>query len=163
MLRILAALVISILILMAYKADAETHAGTVGRYAMSEVEGGFLRLDTVDGRVSFCHHGRGDWVCELVADDRSAYEAEIARLMEENRRLKDDLAALKGRDKDDRNVIELPSREDVDRLMVFLDQMMRRFFDMVKSLAEKGPEKRTGSSEPTPWFPPVRPHEPFNS
>jgi len=152
MFRILAALVISILILMAYNADAQNGEGTVGRYAMSEVEGGFLRLDTTDGRVSFCHQDHSDWVCELIPDDRTAYEAEIGRLMEENRKLKDELAAAK----QGRKGLQLPGREDVDRVMTYLDQMMRRFFDMVKSFGEKK-EERTGST-PAPLPPSVPQH-----
>ena len=145
MLRILAALLIPLLILIAYRADAENVSDAPGRFTLNEVEGGFLRLDTVDGRVSLCHRKGVDWVCELVADDREAFDAEIGRLIEENSALRDDLAALKrgGGNKDDLSGIELPSREDIDRVMAFFDQMMRRFFDMVKSLQEKGPRERT--------------------
>jgi hypothetical protein len=160
----MAVLAISIMILAAYNADAQDGAdNAAGRYTMSEVEGGYLRLDTANGRVSFCHRERGDWICELVADDRAAYEAEIGQLARENRRLKDDLAALQGGDKDDRNVIVLPNREDVDRLMAFLDQMMRRFFDMVKSLSEERRKERTGSSEPAPWLASILPPEPAHN
>ncbi len=145
MLRILAALFIPLMILMAYRADAENVSDAPGRYTLHQVDGGYLRLDTADGRVSFCHRRRGDWVCELVADDRRAYESEIAVLMTENRALRDDLAALKkGRgDKDDSSGIDLPSREDMDRVMAFFDRMMRRFFDLVKSLQEQDPRERT--------------------
>lgn len=164
MLRIMAVLAISIMILAAYNADAQDDAdNTAGRYTMSEVEGGYLRLDTANGRVSFCHRERGDWLCEIVADERAAYEAEIGVLMGENRRLKDDLAALKGRGEDGRNVIELPGREEVDRLMSFLEQMMRRFFDMVKSFSEERQKERTGSSQPAPWFASIQPREPAHN
>lgn len=160
MLRVLAALAISILILMAYGAEAENGAGPIGRYTLSEVEDGYLRLDTAEGRVSFCHRKQEGWVCELIADERAAYEAEIARLEQENRRLKDELAALKRGEKDDSSRIELPRREDVDQVMSFLEGMMRRFFDMVRSLKEEAARQRTGAPEPEPAFPPLRPHEP---
>lgn len=137
--------------------QAPENAG--GRYRMSEVEGGFLRLDTQDGEVSFCHQQRGDWVCELVADDREAYEAEIGRLAEENQRLQDELAALEEHETG-RNVIELPDSQDVDRFVAFLDQMMRRLFDMVKSFTEQGSEERTSSSQSGPWIPPLTQNTP---
>ncbi|MDP2619153.1 MAG: hypothetical protein Q8P46_03080 [Hyphomicrobiales bacterium] len=163
MVRVLAALIIPILILMAYKADtadAENADGPVGRYLMNEVDEGYLRLDTANGRVSFCHRKNVDWVCELIPDDRAAYEAEIAQLMEENRQLKEDVAALKRGDQENSDTLRLPNRKDMDRLMAFFDRMMRRFIDMVKSLKEEAKHEPTGLSRSEPWLPPIRPHEP---
>lgn len=164
MVRVLAALVIPILILMAYRANSaeaqDDEDWPIGRYTMSEVDGGFLRLDTANGRLSFCFRKEVDWVCELVPDDRTAYETEIAELMEENQQLKQDVEALKRGDEENTDTLHLPSREDVDRLMTFFDQMMRRFFDMVKSLKDEAKREPTGATGPEPWFPPMRPYEP---
>ena len=51
-----------------------------GRYSMSPVAGGVLRLDTRSGQVSLCRQKSDSWICETTADDRAAYEKEIARL-----------------------------------------------------------------------------------
>src|SRR6202171_204071 len=51
-----------------------------GRYAMSPVADGVLRLDTRSGHVSLCRQRSDSWACEAAADDRAADETEIARL-----------------------------------------------------------------------------------
>jgi len=159
MLRILAALFISLLVLMAVRADADDppQPSASGRYTLHQVDGGYLRLDTANGRVSFCHRKQDNWVCELLAEDRLAFEKEIAGLAAENRALREENAALKqsAEDGEETGTIELPNRRDVDRFMAFFDQMIRRFFDMVQSLKEESERERTEGSEPGPWFPPA--------
>lgn len=53
-----------------------------GRFTMTPVDGGVLRLDTRTGSLSRCSARSGSWACELLPDDRAAYEAEIGRLNE---------------------------------------------------------------------------------
>lgn len=62
-----------------------------GRFALSPVPDGFLRLDTRSGAVSICTNN-GGWACRLVPDERSALDSEIGRLQSDNNRLKDELA-----------------------------------------------------------------------
>ena len=63
-------------------------AGEQGRYAMTPAEGGFLRLDTQTGSVSFCSVKDGQSVCRAGADEIAALEAEVSRLRQENAELK---------------------------------------------------------------------------
>src|SRR4029450_14085746 len=58
-----------------------------GRFVMTPVEGGFLRMDTLTGAVSLCQRAGGKWACEAVADDRRPLETEMERLRAENRQL----------------------------------------------------------------------------
>ncbi len=60
-----------------------------GRFTMTPVADGFLRLDTQNGQVSLCTITAGQAQCRASADERAALEAEIDRLAKEN-------AALKG-------------------------------------------------------------------
>jgi hypothetical protein len=62
-----------------------------GRFTLSPVADGFLRLDTRTGAVSTCANKSG-WTCRLVPDERAALDTEIGRLQADNRRLKDELA-----------------------------------------------------------------------
>src|SRR5258708_33988948 len=49
-----------------------------GRYSMSPVADGVLRLDTRTGQVSLCRQKSDSWICGTPADDRAAYEEESA-------------------------------------------------------------------------------------
>lgn len=62
-----------------------------GRYKLSPVTDGFLRLDTRNGEVSICTNRNG-WTCRLVPDERTALDTEIGRLQSENRHLREQLA-----------------------------------------------------------------------
>lgn len=50
--------------------------------------GGFLRLDSVSGQVSLCTRHEAGWLCQAAPEERTALEAEIARLQAENAALK---------------------------------------------------------------------------
>src|SRR5436305_8887634 len=64
-----------------------------GRYALSPVGDGVVRLDTRTGQVSTCSNSGAGWACYVVPDERAALDAEIGRLQGENDKLKAQLAA----------------------------------------------------------------------
>src|ERR1700685_2244624 len=64
-----------------------------GRYALSPIADGVLRLDTRTGSVSTCSNSGTGWACYAVPDERAALDAEIGRLQAENEKLKTQLAA----------------------------------------------------------------------
>ncbi|MDP1882307.1 MAG: hypothetical protein Q8K88_05420 [Bradyrhizobium sp.] len=64
-----------------------------GRYSMSPVGDGVIRLDTRTGAVSTCSNGSAGWACYAVPDERAALDAEIGRLQADNERLRAQLAA----------------------------------------------------------------------
>jgi len=124
-----------------------------GRYALSPAADGVVRLDTRTGAVSNCSNSGTGWACHAVPDERAALDAEIGRLQAENERLKGQLAerdqaAAKKSDEalpksdslkkaepklaDGERKIEipLPSDQDVDRMMSFVERAWRRLIDM---------------------------------
>ena len=124
-----------------------------GRYALSPVADGVIRLDTRTGAVSTCNNNSGaGWACYAVPDERAALDAEIGRLEADNEKLKAQLAerepvatgkideplpksdALKPEPKvaDGERKIEipLPSDRDMDRMMSFLQQAWQRLVEM---------------------------------
>lgn len=128
-----------------------------GRYSMTPIPEGVLRLDTRTGTVSTCSRNGAGWACYAVPDERTALDAEIGRLQTEVEKLKGQLAAgptVSGKIDDalpksdplkkaepqarepkvaegDRKIeIPLPSDQDMDRVMSFLEKAWRRLIDM---------------------------------
>jgi hypothetical protein len=141
------------LLLAALPAAAQTATpdSENGRFSFSQVADGLLRLDTRTGQVSLCAKRGPGWACQAVPDERTALENEIARLQDENAKLKREMIA--------RNVplpgvtptppagkpqveLKLPSDADIDRLMTFMEKIWRRLIEMVqgvqKDLEKKG-------------------------
>jgi hypothetical protein len=132
---------------------AETPDTENGRYTLQPSGDGMIRLDTRTGTVSNCSNSAAGWACYAVPDERAALDSEIGRLQAENTKLKEQLAsreppppapgkiedALPKSDKqaapssaDSQRKIEipLPSDQDMDRMMSFLERAWRRLIDM---------------------------------
>jgi hypothetical protein len=128
-----------------------------GRYALSPVADGVIRLDTRTGAVSTCSNTSMGWACYAVPDERAALDAEIGRLQADNEKLKAELAAReptvtgkidepmpktdslkkpgpKVADGERKIEIPLPSDRDMDRMMSFLEQAWRRLVDMANRM-----------------------------
>jgi hypothetical protein len=124
-----------------------------GRYALSPVTDGVIRLDTRTGAVSTCNNTGTGWACYTVPDERAALDAEIGRLQADNEKLKAQLAAReptvtgkvdepmpksdslkkpgpKLAEGERKIEIPLPSDRDMDRVMSFLEQAWRRLLEM---------------------------------
>lgn len=97
------------------------------RFKLQKVEGGFLRLDSQTGQVSFCRERESAWSCETVADDRAALEAEIKRLT-------DRVATLERQTSEPGNRFRAPSDQEIEQVMGFFEKMMKRFRGVVESL-----------------------------
>jgi hypothetical protein len=128
-----------------------------GRYALSPVSDGVIRLDTRTGAVSTCGNSGAGWACYAVPDERAALDAEIGRLQAENEKLKTELAAReptvggkideplpktdslkkpepKVADGERKLEIPLPSDRDMDRVMSFLEQAWRRLVEIANRI-----------------------------
>ena len=66
-----------------------------GRYALSPVTDGVVRLDTRTGAVSTCSNSGAGWACYTVPDERAALDAEIGRLLADNEKSKTELEKSK--------------------------------------------------------------------
>jgi hypothetical protein len=133
-------------------AAQSTPDGENGRYSMTPIPEGVLRLDTRTGTMSTCTKNDAGWACYAVPDERAAFDAEIGRLQAENEKLKEQLAAgptvsgkidealpksdplkkaePKAAEGDRKIEIPLPSDQDVDRVMSFLEKAWRRLIEM---------------------------------
>jgi hypothetical protein len=135
-----------------------------GRYTLSPVADGVIRLDTRTGAVSTCSNAGAGWACYAVPDERAALDAEIGRLQAENEASRTELEKLKAElaarqptvtgktdeplpktdslkkpepkvTEGERKIeIPLPSDRDMDRVMSFLEQAWRRLVEMANRM-----------------------------
>jgi hypothetical protein len=114
------------------------------RYIFNRADDGYLRLDGRTGQVSLCTRRTVGWACQTVPDERSALEAEIARLQGENVALKKDLLAhnlpLPGVLKPEPPAAKIeeprlqPSDAEPNKVMVFVEKVWRRMVEIIVSL-----------------------------
>jgi hypothetical protein len=128
-----------------------------GRYALSPVADGVIRLDTRTGAISTCGNTGTGWACYAAPDERAALDAEIGRLQADNEKLKAELAAKeptvagkideplpktdslrkpepKVAEGERKIEIPLPSDRDMDRVMSFLERAWRRLVEMANRM-----------------------------
>ncbi len=138
--------------------------GENGRYVLSPVADGVIRLDTRTGAVSTCSNTGTGWACYAVPDERAALDEEIGRLQTENEKSKAELEKLKAElaareptvsgkidealpktdslkkaepkvaEGEHKIEIPLPSDRDMDRVMSFLEQAWRRLVEMANRM-----------------------------
>lgn len=111
-------------------ANTATPPQTGDRFRFNPVEGGVLRLDSQTGKVSFCRPREAGWSCESAADDRAAYEAEIARLEQR-------VTELERRVNDPVSRFRMPSDAEIDQAMTMFERMMKRFRGVVENLKKE--------------------------
>ena len=136
-------------------AQSPMPAGSPGRFTMHPADGGVLRLDTQNGAMSMCRQKANAWTCEMLADDRKAVADEMERLKGENDELKsavkrlEEMAGLPGAPPADTGAgkrqtgVQLPTEEDVDKAMSYVQRMLKNFKDKLKELEEPDGKKGT--------------------
>jgi hypothetical protein len=133
--RFTLAITLSLAALTTASAETATPDRQNGRFSFNPVADSVLRLDTRTGQVSECSRSDAGWGCKVVPDERSALEAEIARLQEENGRLRKELLAhgppTPGAPGPE---LKLPSDAEVDKVLLFLEGVWRRLIEMGKTV-----------------------------
>ena len=126
-------------------------AESSGRFTLQRVDDGFLRFDTVTGKIAFCSPRHEGWGCEAVPQEPAALEQEVQQLRDEVADLKHQLETLrepppprppasipsppapqppKASGSGDMT-FSLPAREDVARASAALQKYWQQFVDMV--------------------------------
>lgn len=121
-------------------------AQEAGRFTMTPTATGVIRLDTRTGALSTCVSGAEGLVCRAAQDEGAAGAQRLARLEEENARLRRRLgeesapvpAPAPAPNADDR------SAREADRALGMMERFLRRFHSMVEDWRrEEGPGERT--------------------
>ena len=108
-----------------------------GRFVLKKVEDGFLRLDTGTGAVSHCAPKSGQWVCTSLADDVAALQRQVENLKRDNARLRKKLDRLQADARGDGAKParpNLPSDEELDRMLGFFERLLDRFMKFARRL-----------------------------
>ena len=126
-------------------AAAPAFAEDYGRYRLEGTENGYVRLDTKTGAISVCTDEQGQLVCKMATEDRQAYENDIAALQDRVKALEDRVAALDR--KEAPAASSLPSEEEFEKSMSYMERFKRRFMDMAKSF-DSEPEKPAPGAAP---------------
>ncbi|MGQ0456105.1 MAG: hypothetical protein ACT4OU_03470 [Hyphomicrobium sp.] len=121
----------------AFSAMAQTPDDGKGRYALSPVDGGVLKLDKETGAVSLCARKGDAWTCEAVKDVGSP--GDVARLESENKDLKarvkaleDDVAATVAPLEPPAPKAQLPTEEEVDKALDYVENIFKKFRDRIR-------------------------------
>ncbi len=104
-----------------------------GRFVMEKTDEGYVRMDTQSGAISICVVDDGQVICKMAADERAAFDADIAALEDRVAKLESQLGsggalALKNNG--------LPTEEEFERGLGYMEKFMRRFMDITKDLED---------------------------
>jgi len=125
---------------LASAAVADT-TDNAGRFTISPVDGGFLRLDKETGAVAMCARSGTAWACTPVEDRTPTAAAEVSKLERENRDLRDRVKALE--DSLETKIplegppggkAQLPTEQEIDQALDYLERVYKKVRDRVKDL-----------------------------
>jgi hypothetical protein len=115
---------------------ATAQEAATDRYTLEKSESGFVRLDRQTGAVTLCTEAEGTLTCRMAADERAAYDEDLARLEKRvealEKQIDGGMAARSG---------ELPSDAEIDRSIGIMERFMRAFFGLVQEF--QGEEQQT--------------------
>jgi hypothetical protein len=152
---------------LALPALAASEEAAPGRYSMSPVDGGFVRLDRETGAMTFCTGKEGEWSCKPMQGaetetDKRYWELEGAkRAREAEQKLKEHAEADKGTTPPQSGATEppaagdtvppvppgnlpIPNEQDVDKLFDYVEGMVKKFKERIDRL-EKEAKKEPGT------------------
>lgn len=108
----------------------ETH------YQLERTDTGYVRLDTTTGEMTICEEKTGQLICRLAKNEETGAaevtvtKDELARMSESIRALSDRIAALEK----SRSTADLPSEEEFDRTMTYMERFFKGFMGIVKDM-----------------------------
>nr|WIE91558.1 hypothetical protein P9270_029350 [Mesorhizobium sp. WSM4875] len=125
---------------------ASAYSGETDRYRLEKSTNGYVRMDTQTGAMSICEERSGQLVCKLAADERSAFQDEIDRLQSTVKALDERVAKLEN-SLSARLESQLPSEEDFNKTMSYMERFFRSFMDIVKDIDR---QEGDGGTKPSP-------------
>lgn len=125
---------------------ASAWSGEVDRYRLEKSANGYVRMDTQTGAMSICEERDGQLVCRMAADERGAFQDEIDRLQSSVKALDERVAKLEN-SLSARIESTLPTEEEFEKTMGYMERFMRGFMDIVKDMDK---DNGGGTLKPAP-------------
>lgn len=100
------------------------------RYQLERTRDGYVRLDTQTGRMSLCQERGDQLVCRMASEEQAAYDRDLDALQDKVDALADRLAALESR----QPAANLPSEEEFEQTLGYMERFFRRFMGIVGEL-----------------------------
>jgi hypothetical protein len=104
------------------------------RYELEKTADGYVRMDKSTGEMSICKEADGQLICRVAADERTAYDDNLASLTKRVEALEQRLATIGGPAPQPQNV--LPSEEEFDKTLSMMERFMRRFMGVVREFED---------------------------
>jgi flagellar motility protein MotE (MotC chaperone) len=123
---------------LASLAAGAAYAEDMQRYRLEKTDGGLVRMDTQTGAMSTCQEKDGQLVCRMAADERTAFQDEIDRLQTQVKSLDERVAKLEN-SLSQRLESSLPTEEDFNRTMNYMERFLRGFMGIVKDMEKDEP------------------------
>lgn len=115
------------------------------RYRLERTASGFVRMDTATGEMSFCEERSGRLSCRPAQDAKAVPADRVEALAGRVEELERRLAALEGRAPAEPG---LPSEEEFEQTMNFMERFLRRFWGVAKDL-ERAPDPEAPAPDRT--------------
>jgi tetrahydromethanopterin S-methyltransferase subunit B len=112
---------------------ASAQAEDAGRYRLEKSADGYVRMDTQTGAMSKCQEQNGQLVCRMAADERTAFQDQVDDLQESVKALDARVARLEN-SLSARLESKLPSEEEFNRTMGYMERFVRGFMGIVKDM-----------------------------
>ncbi|ESX77750.1 MULTISPECIES: hypothetical protein [unclassified Mesorhizobium] len=103
------------------------------RYRLEKSANGYVRMDTQTGAMSLCVERSGQLFCKTAADERAAFQDQVDRLQNSVKALDERVAKLEN-SLAARFESTLPSEEDFNKTMGYMERFLRSFMDIVKDM-----------------------------
>ena len=112
---------------------ASAQAEDAGRYRLEKSADGYIRMDTQTGAMSKCQEQNGQLVCRMAADERTAFQDQVDDLQESVKALDARVARLEN-SLSARVESKLPSEEEFNRTIDYMERFVRGFMGIVKDM-----------------------------
>lgn len=107
------------------------------RFTFERSGEGFVRLDTQSGDISVCSESHGQMVCKLATDEEAFFRTEIEALQNKLEKLAARVEDLEKHASQDPNI---PTDEEFERSLGFMETFLRRFFGIVREFEGNEPD-----------------------
>ncbi len=120
-------------------------AQDTANYTLEKTQDGFVRMNNKTGEMSICQERSGQLICKLSAEERAAYEEDIADLKMRLGKLENTVAGMGKIPPVVRDA--LPSDEEFEKGLSYMEKFMRRFMGIAREWGYEG-ERNKPDTQP---------------